>query len=423
MVAAEGPNTGPRFWRTASLYSVASLGAGFFYGFNNATLPLILSAFTQNPFLIGLMSSTRSIEGVVVQPLIGAWSDRTWTRLGRRRPFMAVGIPLSALFFILAAHAPSLPSLVAAIFLFSLLFNVAADPLNALLADLFPTARRSVVNGLATVVQFVGTVAVLLGAAQLTGLHQTALIFYLVAAGMVVTFAVTIAGLREPRTLPTARSDGPAAPSLTFKDYAVHLLRQRMALRFLCCLFCYNFGTNAILPYLTLFSVNVIHTSDSVAQYLFLGLVLSTGLGVLPAGFAAARWGRRPVLMAGVALMAAVALTGLLIQTVPQTLVVIVLAGTANAAITAANWPLLTELIPADEVGVFAGLKTAFESVAIPVSVLVSGSLIELRGYRAIFVVLTIGAVSAIAVLTTVRAPAQRLEATSSVEPDAAPVV
>jgi maltose/moltooligosaccharide transporter len=394
---------GDRWQRTAGVYSVASLGAGLFYGFNNATLPLILQQFTANPLLIGLLSSTRSIEGVVVQPLVGAWSDRLWTPLGRRRPFMLVGVPLSAVFLVLAARAPNLPTLVAAVFLFSLLFNIAVDPLNALLADLFPAERRSTVSGLANVVQFVGMVAILLGAAQLANRRLLPLTFYVVAAGMLASFAVTVAGVREPRFLGRDPADAAASPGLG--GYVRELLRHGMAFRFLVCLFLYNFGGNAILPYLTLFSTKVIHTSAAVAEYLFLGLVLSTGLLLLPAGILAARVGRRPVLAGGIALMAVTAVGGLLIQTIPQTLVVIVLAGVANAAITATNWPLLTELVPADEVGVFAGIKTAFESVAIPASVLLSSALIDLWGYRAIFLVLTIGALGALLVLATVRMP------------------
>jgi MFS family permease len=397
----------PPSLRTAWLYSIASLGAGFFYGFNNATWPLILSQFTQYPLLIGLMSSTRSIEGTVVQPVVGAWSDRAWTRLGRRRPFMAVGIPLSALFFVVAAHAPNLPLLVLAIFLFSLLFNAAADPLNALLADLFPPERRSTVNGLANVIQFAGMVAFLLGVQELARHNSLAIAFYAVAAVMLVTFAITVAGLREPRVLPRYDQE-PAAPHLGVRQYAASLLRHRMAFRYLLCIFCYNFGGNAILPYLTLFAVKVIHTDDAGATNLFLGLVVATGVMLLPSGFLAARIGRRPVLMAGMGLMAATALAGLVIQTVPQTLAVIVVAGIANAAKTATDWPLLTELVPADETGVFAGLKTAFESVAIPASVLASSALIGVWGYRAIFVVLTIGAIAALVILRSVRVPVER---------------
>src|SRR3982074_3321455 len=84
---------------TKLFYSAGSIGTGAFYSFNNFVLPPILKSFGAPDLLIGLLSSTRSIEGAVIQPTIGALSDRVWTRFGRRRPFMLVGIPLSALFF------------------------------------------------------------------------------------------------------------------------------------------------------------------------------------------------------------------------------------------------------------------------------------------------------------------------------------
>ena len=407
-------HTDDRRWLgTAGWYSVASLGAGFFYAFNNFTLPLVLGNMTNNATLIGLLSSTRSIEGVVIQPTIGALSDRTWTRLGRRRIYMAVGIPLSALFFLVAAHAGALGLLVAAIVLFSLLFNAAIDPYNALLADLFPPERRSVANGLATVVQFVGQVAMLLLAAQLSGNSVPPLVFYVVAVGMLVTFAVTIARVREPREIKPSGPESATATTMPFRVYVAHLLQHRLALRYLICLFFFSFGVNAIVPFLTLFAVHVIHTDAKGAQALAAPLLVAAGLFVLPAGLLAARIGRRPVLALGIGLLAVTALGGLFIQTVPQTLAVVILAGVANAAISAANWPLLTELIPADEVGVFAGIKTAFESVAIPASAIVAGGLIGHFGYRAIFGVLTFGAVIALLVLSTVAAPKPAIAASS----------
>src|SRR5437868_6091592 len=118
--------------RGMALYSVAAIGGGFFYYFNNAVLPLLLSRLPgSNVLLVNLLSSTRSIEGAVIQPVVGASSDRIWTRLGRRRPFMLVAMPLCALFMALTPLAPSLPLIVACIFVFSLLFNVAADPYTA----------------------------------------------------------------------------------------------------------------------------------------------------------------------------------------------------------------------------------------------------------------------------------------------------
>lgn len=72
-------------------------------------------------------------------------------------------------------------------------------------------------------------------------------------------------------------------------------------------------------------------------------------------------------------------------------------AGLGNAAISAVDWPFLADLIPATEVGVFAGLKAASESVALPVSVALTSALIGQWGYRACFVVVVAGALAALA--------------------------
>ena len=90
------------------LYSAGSIGAGAFFAFNNFVLPQLLKAAGAGDLLTGLLSSTRSIEGAIIQPTIGALSDRTRGRFGRRRPFIALGIPLSAVFFVVAATVFSL---------------------------------------------------------------------------------------------------------------------------------------------------------------------------------------------------------------------------------------------------------------------------------------------------------------------------
>src|SRR5229473_722157 len=81
---------------TKLYYSAGSIGTGAFYAFDNFVLPPILKAFGAPDLLIGLLSSTRSIEGALIQPTIGALSDRVWTRFGRRRLFILIGVPLSA---------------------------------------------------------------------------------------------------------------------------------------------------------------------------------------------------------------------------------------------------------------------------------------------------------------------------------------
>src|SRR5436853_7265414 len=115
--------------KKTALYSAASIGTGAFFAFNNFVLPPILKSFGAPDLLTGLLSSTRSIEGVVIQPTVGAISDRIWTPLGRRRPFIAIRIALSAFFFVIAGFfTQSLIGPPVASFLFSLFFSAAFHP-------------------------------------------------------------------------------------------------------------------------------------------------------------------------------------------------------------------------------------------------------------------------------------------------------
>ncbi|MBI3522118.1 MAG: MFS transporter [Chloroflexi bacterium] len=124
-------------------------------------LPQLLRAAGSPDLITGLLSSTRGIEGSVTPPVLGALSDRTRGRLGRRRPFILVAVPLSAAFFLFASGASSLLSLAIAIFPFSVFFNVAYDPYVALLADIAPPRERALLSGISNAVQLVAQVAFL----------------------------------------------------------------------------------------------------------------------------------------------------------------------------------------------------------------------------------------------------------------------
>jgi Na+/melibiose symporter-like transporter len=391
-----------RMW----LYSAASVGTGVFYGFNNFVLPPILQSFGASNLLIGLLSSTRSIEGALIQPTIGALSDRTWTRLGRRRPFLLVGIPLSAVFFLTAAGAPGLLALAIAIFLFSIFFNIAADPYAALLPDIAPVHQRGVLSGLATAVQLVSQVGFLLLIATISGNGVPPWAYWLVAGVLIASFGVTLMGVpeRRQRHLEHAR--------LPLRVYLDAVLEHRQAVRYLLTIFVYMLGLNAILPYLVLFIKDDIHQSEQTGFLLSAVLLLVMALSAITFGKLADRVGTKRVLAFGWAVLAVCAAAGVVVQTLAQTAVVVVLAGIGNGAATAVAWPLLTELIPHEKTGIFAGLKAASESVAIPLSVVIASQLfLPTLGYRGIFAMLAINIVIALVLLLRfVRMPGAILE-------------
>jgi maltose/moltooligosaccharide transporter len=382
------------------LYAAGSIGTGAFYAFNNFVLPPILKSFGAPDLLIGLLSSTRSIEGAVIQPTVGALSDRIWTRFGRRRPFILIGIPLSALFFLAGAFVNGLFALAVVIFLFSIFFNVAVDPYTALLADIAPLEQRGWLSGLAIGVQLVSSVAFLLVMYFATGGSSAVPLwaYVLVGAVLIGSFGVTVVGIREPRDL--EKQPAHEQQRLPLRAYLDALLEQRQAMRYLGTLFVYQFGLNAIIPFLVLFIEEDIHESQQIAFGLSAGLLVVTALGAVVFGKLADRIGTREVLAIGWGLLAVSAIAGVFITTLPQTIAVVVVAGVGNGAATAVTWPLLTALIPPEKTGVFAGLKAAAESIAIPLSVLVAAELFLPRfGYHGIFAMLAINIVIALVLL------------------------
>src|SRR5437868_7407517 len=382
--------------RGMALYSVAAIGGGFFYIFNNAVLPLLIPS--SNVLLVNLMSNTRSIEGAVIQPVVGAWSDRLWTRLGRRRPFMLIAMPLCALFMALTPLAPTLPLIVACIFAFSLLFNVAADPYTALQADIAPPAQRPTLNAVATVVQLAGQVSLgLLLGLGLFGKRIPPVAYPIVAAVILLTFLITIVAV------PERRADVHLEPRHRLGEYLAALQGHRQALRYLVALFLYNVGINTILVNLTRFATHVLRTSQSGAVLLFMLLVLVTGLFALPAAWLAARVGLKRVIAGGMVLIAVATPVTLVAHTMGQVLPALLVAGVGNAALSALTWPLLTMLVPPERVGVFAGLKTSAESISALFTAVLAAVMVGLWGYRSIFVVLLVASVAGLSVLGSIR--------------------
>jgi len=366
------------------LYSAGSVGAGAFFAFNNFVLPQLLEAAGAGDLLTGLLSSTRSIEGAIIQPTIGALSDRTRGRFGRRRPFIALGIPLSAAFFVVAAGQHDVLGLTVGIFLFSIFFNAAADPYVALLADITTVSERGLLQGVSTAVQLASQVAFLLLISTASAGGGIPSWSYILVAGLMVgTFAVTVLGVREPGVVDLTEE------RLGLRRYVAELTEHRQALRYLGAIFVFMVGFSAVLPYLTLFITVDIGESEQIALALAAGTLLVTAVAAVGFGKLADQIGTKPVLVIGWTLLAAAAFGGMVVQRLPETVAVVVLAGIGNGAATAAGWPLLAALVPPEKTGVFAGLKAAAESIAIPASVVVAAELfLPAFSYRGVFVLL-----------------------------------
>jgi MFS family permease len=87
---------------------------------------------------------------------------------------------------------------------------------------------------------------------------------------------------------------------------------------------------------------------------------------------------------------------------------VAILAGIGFSSTTALTYPYLSQLVPSSKMGVFTGLQAAFSSVAVPISVGVTSLLIDLFGYRSIFVMLSVMMVVDVFILLSIDQDAAR---------------
>jgi maltose/moltooligosaccharide transporter len=414
--------------RRTIAYSFGQVAAGLYGAFNIFTLPLYLSHFTSNAILIGWLSSTRSFEQSIIQPLVGAASDRTQTRLGRRAPFYLTTMPIVALLFIVNAWIPRSPEFlwlaVVTIFVFSLLYNVGIDPYFALLVDAFPAAQRGTVNGIALVFGFAANIVVLVVAALLWDAHPD-WVFYFVAAGILIGFGVVALGVREGRLTirfqrpPTgaARETGGRLSLRRRATAMAHYLRQlfrvrREAMKLLGAKFLYEFGINAALPFLTLFTVQEIGlkgwpdvvaafpllaalgmdriSADGLSQLVAAFLLLMTTLAALPSGLLGDRFGKKKVFAAGLLILGLFSLLAATATTVPQLLIYLFVVGIGNGARIVLYQPFLADLITPSRAGEFMGLSAFAETGGVFLAIIVAGVLINLNlfglHYRTVFV-------------------------------------
>lgn len=388
---------------TIILYSVANAGANMVYAFANTAFPLFLATYQVPNVVIGFLAQERSFVGGFVQPVVGAISDRLrGNPLGRRRPFFLIGVPLTAASLVLLSFYPPLWVVIVLLTVFSFFLAVAYDPYLALLPDMTPPEQRGRVGGVMAVFNMIGQIVVLLLAIALWD-RSPVLVFWLVAAGLVATFAITFVSIQEPPPPP----EPPRAP-LRYDPiaYVKNVLQYRELAKYVLATFFFWFGTGGVVPFLTRFGVDALHLPESQSFIPVLPAVLGTAIFAVPAGLVAERLGKKPVLLAGLLLYGLTgALGAQIVQDLPQALIIMSIIGLANAITTALIFPLLADLMPPERAGEFTGLGSLVWSLAQPVGAVAAGAMADAMGtLRGAFLAGGLSVLVAFALLLSVHA-------------------
>jgi maltose/moltooligosaccharide transporter len=146
-----------------SLFQTWNMCFGFFgiqigFALQNANASRLFQTLGADVSGLAILWIAAPLTGLLVQPLIGYWSDRTWTRLGRRRPFLLVGALLTTAALVILPNSPSLWIAAGALWLLDASINVTMEPFRAFVADQMPDEQRT--SGYAMQSFFIGAGAV-----------------------------------------------------------------------------------------------------------------------------------------------------------------------------------------------------------------------------------------------------------------------
>jgi maltose/moltooligosaccharide transporter len=138
------------FWQVWNV-SFGFLGVQFGFALQNANVSRILSDLGADPHQLSFFWIVAPLMGLIVQPFVGAASDRTWNRMGRRTPFIFAGAIAAAIGMFLMPNAPLFVAFVAPMIFGVLMlavmdasFNVCFQPFRALVSDMVPATQRNV---------------------------------------------------------------------------------------------------------------------------------------------------------------------------------------------------------------------------------------------------------------------------------------
>lgn len=346
-----------------------------------------IAGFGLSPTLALFILTWDNLINIFVQPWVGARSDRTWTRFGRRKPWILIGLPFAVVGFTLLPFAPT--ALALAVFVLITNFGMALfrSPTVAWLGDLFLPEDRSKANGIINLMGGIGSlIAFVIGGLLFNNIGRAAP-FIAGAILLIVAMIVVLVGVREPAERP-ADADSEQIGSL--RDSLQLLLNdpQRSGLIVLLAILLWFIGFTALEAGLSSFAVFTLGIAPGTASIYAAAISLSFLVFALPAGIAGTRYGRRGVILTGLTgLVVVLGLAYFVIQGAATFIVVLVLAGLFWALVNVNSLPLVYDCGDDRCIGSYTGLYYFSSQLAAVLGPTMGGALVETLGnqYRWLF--------------------------------------
>ncbi|MFC8597133.1 MULTISPECIES: MFS transporter [unclassified Isoptericola] len=381
--------------RAAMLVALAVFAQESVWNFYDAQVPASIAQYTTSAALIGLLMGLDNVLGIVLQPLIGHLSDRTRSRWGRRVPYLVIGAPIAAVFFVLIPFTSSFGSLIICLFLFGLTANSFKSAVDSLTPDFQPAGKRSTANAIAKVATSI-TIVVSSLISLLIVDRSVQLAFAIPALMMVcatIIVALTIKETSSPGYQRAIAEDDAeiASTPWTFRAVIGDLMRDRSRVMMLVTIFATAGTWAAMRSQLTPYAMDVLSLTRGQAGSLALPAGLAFIVVAVPIALWSDRFGRRKVTGIGTIVFALGCMLAFTVPTVPVTMVGVIIASIGYAAFSINGVVIMWNLAPsATVVGTYTGLYAIATALGASLGPAIIGVMVDLTSWRFLFLHATI---------------------------------
>jgi maltose/moltooligosaccharide transporter len=361
------------------------IGLGFFtvsivWGLYNVAMPIFLDKLGLNGVQVGSVMTIDNFFALIFLPIFGALSDKTNTRYGRRMPYLLVGIPLSAIAFIIIpfAKAALLPLMITVIAM-NFFMSIYRSPTVALMPDFTPRPLRSKANGIINFMGGVGAVIAFLIGGILFKMND----FFPFAVGsfiLIFTIIIMYLVVHEPKEVLTDKTE------TEVENTAVEEKGRRMSLIFLLlAIFFWFTGYNAIETFFSTYAVKVLGMDMSQASFMLAAFSGFLVLFSIPSGILATKIGRKRTILIGITILFLAFLGLNFIHGNILMYVLLAVGGISWALININSYPMVVEMTSNKGIGKYTGYYYFFSMMAAIISPILYGFLKDIIGDQLLF--------------------------------------
>lgn len=375
-----------------------------FWQFYDQVIPYVLeNVFHLSTFTANAVMAVDNVLAVFLLPLFGALSDKTHTRLGKRTPYILYGTIGSVILLIALSYFQKKVNFMGFIITLMALLVVMAvyrTPAVAYMPDVTEKPLRSKANAIINLVGYIGgifaTVVMMFmlksetnaAGEKVYSSNQSFTPVYLTIAGfMLISVLVMVLTVNENKVLKETNVSDEQEQKQSSGEKLERPVFISLVLILVSVLLWYM-AYNAVTTAFSRYCVNIWGVDLSTSSSYLLVATISAIAAFVPLGFLSSRFGRKKMVLAGVALMTVCYLIAIFLrQQTPVMYAIFALVGIGWASINVNSFPMVVEMSRGSDVGKYTGLYYTFSMAAQIVTPLLSGLLIDKLslGYSVLF--------------------------------------